>query len=206
VKLSGPLAVVVALATLLSARVALPQRGPQIPRTPDGRPDFHGIWSNNTVTPFLRPAAIADKAFFTDDEIAVLSERSQRLFDGSGDTAPGEELIEALLANPAVHKTPRRGGDYNYFWAAEPLVFEHRTSQLIDPADGRLPALSAEGERNVAARAETRRLRPADGPEDRSPLERCISHGVIKMGWVQSRNNSYYQIVQTRDTVVLLPR
>jgi hypothetical protein len=172
-------------------------------RTPDGHPDFQGVWSNNTVTPFLRPKAAAGKPVLTDNELSVLKERAVRLFSGEGDTAPGDELFEALLANPNVYITPRRGGDYNQFWAAEQLVFEHRTSQLIDPPDGLLPALSAEGERKQAARAEDRRLHPADGPEDLLPITRCISHGIIKMGFVQSRNNSYYRIVQTPGAVLL---
>src|SRR6516162_8411874 len=38
------------------------------PRLPDGRPDLSGFWSNNTVTPFERPAALAGKEFITDEE------------------------------------------------------------------------------------------------------------------------------------------
>src|SRR5205814_4701278 len=54
-----------------------------------------------------------------------------------------------------------------------------------------------------AAAAEARRLHPADGPEDRTPGERCLTWGTAHVGFLQSRNNSYYQVVQTRDYVVI---
>lgn len=172
-------------------------------RTPDGHPDFQGVWVNNTVTPLVRPHALAGKEFLTDDELKVLEDRAARLFNGDGDTAPGEELFEALLANPGEYKSILPTGDVGQVWAGEPLVFEHRTSQVIDPRNGALPPLTPEGERRQAAGVEARRLHPADGPEDRNLLERCITHGAIKVGWVQARNNGYYQIVQTHDTVLL---
>jgi hypothetical protein len=186
---------------VLTALQTTPQ--PSATRTAP-RPDLQGVWSNNTATPFLRPKALADKAFLTDSEIAVLKERAVQMFGGDGDTAPGDELFDALLNNPAVYTTPRRGGDYNQFWASVQLEFEHRTSQVIDPPNGLLPPLSAEGERKQAAAVQARRMQPLpEGPEDLSTLTRCISHGVIKLGWVQSRNNSYYRIIQTRDAVLL---
>ena len=54
---------------------------------------------NNTVTPFERPKEFAGRQLLSDDELAVLKQRAARLFDGSGDTAPGDELFLALMAN-----------------------------------------------------------------------------------------------------------
>ena len=64
------------------------------------------------------------------------------------DTAPGDELFLALLANPEKHKTGRATGDHNQFWTDEDLVFEHRTSLVFDPPDGRLPQEAAEAATN----------------------------------------------------------
>ena len=65
------------------------------PRTPDGQPDLQGVWANTTVTPFERPQELAGRAFLTDEELSALKERAVRLFDGQGDTAPGDELFLA---------------------------------------------------------------------------------------------------------------
>lgn len=173
-----------------------------VPRTSDGHPDLEGVWANNTVTPFERPKELVGKESLTDEELSVLKQRAARLFDGGGDTAVGDALFLALLANPEQHK---RGGtgDYNQFWTDTDLVFEKRTAQVFEPRDGRLPPLTPQAQLRQAAAAEERRLRPADGPENRTTLERCITHGAARIGWLHARNNSYYQIVQTRDFVVI---
>jgi len=33
-----------------------------VPRTPDGKPDLQGVWTNATLTPLERPAAVNGKA------------------------------------------------------------------------------------------------------------------------------------------------
>ena len=172
------------------------------PQTPDGVPDLQGVWMNNTITPFERPKELAGRELLTEDEMAILKGRATRLFNGSGDTAPGDELFLALLANPDAYKTGRATGDYNLAWQKEDLVFERRTSQIFDPPDGRLPALTPEGRRRLDAAAQRRqRLAVA---ADLAPLSRCISHGAPRIGFLHARNNSYYQIVQAPGVVVIL--
>jgi hypothetical protein len=56
---------VVGLVMWLSA-IQLPAQSPSrwTPgRTPDGQPDLQGVWTNATITPLERPAALKDKAF-----------------------------------------------------------------------------------------------------------------------------------------------
>ena len=174
------------------------------PRTPDGQPDLQGIWTDNTVTPFERPKQFGDRGFLTDQEVSVLRQRAARLFDGSGDLAVGDELFLSLLANPdGVFRTTRPVGDYNHFWIDDGLVIDNRTSQVIDPPDGRLPPLTPEGRQKQAAAVEARRLHPADGPEDRTPGERCLTWGTARVGFLQQRNNSYHQIIETPAYVVI---
>jgi hypothetical protein len=192
-----PLAAQVATYALTARQVWTPSR------TPGGQPDLQGVWSNNTVTPFERPAALNGKEFLSDEELAALKRRAAQLFGGVGDIAPGDELFLALLSNEQEHKSPRAVGDYNQVWDADELVFEHRTSQVIDPANGLLPPLTLEGAQKQASVREARRLHPADGPESRTLLERCISNGAIRLGFVQTRYSSYYQIVQTPEYVLL---
>ena len=42
------------------------------PRTPYGRPDLQGYWTPQTFTPLERPERLADKEFFTEEEVAAL--------------------------------------------------------------------------------------------------------------------------------------
>ena len=77
------------------------------------------------------------------------------------------------------------------------------TSLIVDPPDGRIPALTPEGQARAAARAEARRQHPADGPEDRSLGERCL---LFNAGppMLSGPYNNYIQILQNRDHVVIL--
>jgi hypothetical protein len=128
-----------------------PPRTWKAPLTPDGQPDLEGVWVNNTITPFERPQELADKEFLSDDELDVLKQRAARLFSGNGDITTGDELFLTLLRNPEEFKRPQGAtGDYNQFWMDDGLVFENRTSQIVDPRNGRLPPLTAEGARKVA--------------------------------------------------------
>ena len=80
--------------------------------------------------------------------------------------------------------------------------WDHRTSLIIDPPDGQFPPLTAEAQaRRTAAASRPRTRGPADGPEDRPLSERCISYGAPRTG---SNYNSYTQIIQSPETVVLL--
>jgi hypothetical protein len=173
-------------------------------RTPDGQPDLHGVWVNNTVTPFERPQELAGKEFFTDAELAVLKQRAARLFTGDSDHAAGDALFLALLSNPNEYKsTKATGSDYNEVWLYDGLEFESRTSQVVDPRDGHLPPLTPEGRQRQAADIERSQRHPADGPEDLSTQERCLSFGTARVGGVQARNNSFHQIVQTPGYVLI---
>jgi hypothetical protein len=168
------------------------------PRTVDGQPDLQGTWANNNVTPLERPVELAGKPTLTDAEVATLKARSAKLFNGDGDAAFGDQLYATLLTNPDKFvSTDGRTGDYNQFWLPD-RVFDNRTSLITDPPDGRVPPLLPAAQRRLADAA----LRPAvpAGPEDRSVTERCITFGIPR---TQAAYMSYYDIVQSRDAVVL---
>ena len=131
--------------------------------------------------------------------LAMLKARSSRLFSGDGDAAFGDQIFVALLTNPDKFvSSDGHTGDYNQFWLPD-RVFDHRTSLITDPPDGRVPALTPAAQRRLAADAVARPATPA-GPEDRSLSERCITFGVPR---TQAAYMSYYDIVQPRDVVVL---
>src|SRR5262245_10456348 len=69
------------------------------PRTPEGRPDFQGVWVNNIATPLERPEALAGRATLTDKEVAAMKKKAHELFNGHGDAAFGDSVFNAVWAN-----------------------------------------------------------------------------------------------------------
>src|SRR6266550_1146525 len=74
------------------------------PHTPDGHPDFQGIWVNNSATPLERPKALEGRQFLTDDEVATLKRRADRFRQNGSDAAGGDALFLAALANVGQYK------------------------------------------------------------------------------------------------------
>jgi hypothetical protein len=59
------------------------------------------------------------------------------------------------------------------------VVKSRRTSLIVDPPDGKIPALTPEAQkRNAARRAMAESHGPADSYENRSLQERCITRGL----------------------------
>jgi hypothetical protein len=160
------------------------------PKTPDGQPDLQGIWTTATLTPLERPAELAGKEFFTEKEAA---EYEKRLLDqGNRDRRPGTASADVA-------------GAYNEFWfeRGSKVVESRRTSLVVDPPDGKIPALTPEAQKRQAARAEYRRLHPADGPEDLSLNNRCILWPTAGPPMLPGAYNNNYQIVQSPGYVVI---
>ena len=172
------------------------------PRTADGRPDLQGVWANNNATPLERPEQLSGKAVLSDTELAELKERAGKLFsDEAGDAAFGDSVFAAALSDAkSFTSTDAKTGNYNQFWVVEREFSDKRTSLVIDPPDGRIPELTPAGQaKRAASKANLRR--PPRGPEDRHLGERCITFGVPRLG---AGYNSYYQILQTPDTVAIV--
>ena len=183
------LAIVLALAAV-SAGPQPPQR--IAPHAADGHPDLQGVWNFSTITPLERPAEFSGKEFLTDGEAR---DYEQRIVERSNRDRR-ESTAEADVSSA-----------YNEFWwdrgvHAARVHGKVRTSLIVDPPDGRLPPLTADGQARATARAEARREHPADGPEDRSLGERCL---LFNAGppMLSGPYNNFVQILQTRDHVVI---
>jgi hypothetical protein len=161
------------------------------PRTADGQPDLEGVWTNPTLTPLERPAEFAGKAVLTEQEAA--------------------DYVKRLLQQ--VNSDRRDGGadadvgrSYNEFWRdrGNGLVADRRSSLIIDPPDGRIPALTPEAQKRVDATRAYMRDHATDGPEGRSFAERCLAWATAGPPMLPGPYNNDAQILQSREQVVIL--
>ena len=169
-----------------------------LPRTIDGQPDLQGVWENNTITPVERPEVFGDKVFLTDEDVEFLQQRLREIYAAGEDALFGEGVLAAAFSGEIVSYDPSTG-NYDSQWMVERKI-HRRTSQIIDPPDGQYPPRT---EKSIAAARELREWReahPADSWVDRPLGERCVSFGAPRLG---SGYNSYWQIVQSKDHVVI---
>ncbi len=159
--------------------------------TPDGQPDLQGVWTFATITPLERPAELAGKEIFTEKEVAqyeknVLQRTNRDRRDGPADA----DVSRA----------------YNDFWwdSGNRIVPTRRTSLIVDPPDGKIPALTPAGQKKAAERAEARRLHPYDGPENRPLQERCLVWTTAGPPILPSAYNNNIRIVQGAGYVAIL--
>jgi hypothetical protein len=172
------------------------------PLGPDGHPDLQGVWLNNSATPLERPAALAGKATLTDEEVAELRRRADRLFKNTNaDFAAGDAVFLAALADIDHFKSTVATGTTFEMIERE---FDNRTSLIIDPPDGRIPPLTPDAQERVSA-ARARRQRPAEGPEDFTQVERCLTYGVPRLSSTNTGAGplGFYEFVQTPSYLVL---
>jgi len=170
-----------------------------LPRTIDGHPDFQGVWANNSVTPLQRPEVFADREQLSAEEFEQLRVKAEQIASDDGDALFGDGFFNAVLSGEVQSYDPATG-NYDSSWMVERQL-ENRTSLIVDPPDGRLPAMTEQASTRLMARMSERRERPADSYLDRPLQERCITYG---MPYLLAGYNSYYQIVQSKDTVAII--
>jgi hypothetical protein len=172
-----------------------------VPRTEAGQPDLRGVWNYGSDTPFERPAQFKDREFLTPEEAAATA---RQIRDRSAQ-------IEAGDSGTPIDPT----GGYNQFWMD---YFGQganlRTSLVIDPPDGRVPAVqSGVKVENGGLGPDTNGVRPVrfrvggirkDGPEDRGLSERCLMGFSSGPPFVPSLYNNIVQIFQTKTHAVIL--
>lgn len=190
------LSVFAAAVALISSTALFAQPGKPwtAPRTADGHPDLQGIWTNATLTPLERPAALANKPTLTAAEAQALARRNIESFNIDRRGGPAESDVARAYNNLFID----RGNSL-----AE-VDGTYRTSLVVDPPDGKVPPLTPEGRKRVAERAT--RFSRYDAAQDRPLGERCLmgfgSTGGPPMMPVLYNNN--YQIVETPQAIMIL--
>ena len=191
------------------ARPARPATAAAALRTPDGKPDLQGLWTNATLTPLERPQNVKDLVL--SEEQAVRMEKAV--------IARRDRLNEPSDPN---RPAPPQGGDgstgaagnvggYNNFWLdpGERVAVvdgQRRSSLIIDPPDGHIPPITPEARQRQQARAKQMAGRGQyDNPEYRPLAERCLlSFGPTTPLVPNYFYNNNLQIVQTPDSVMIL--
>ena len=177
------------------------------PRLRDGTPDLQGVWDFRTLTPLERPEDQSDKSVLTAEEAAEVE--SQAAARTAAANAPSEVRTEPLPVGGNI-------GAYNSYWVDQGarVVGDQRTSLIVDPPDGRVPALRPGIEMDELSLGEDLPgVRPvrvraagigADSYEDRGLSERCLLGFNTGPPIVPAGYNQNIQIFQTPDTIVIL--
>ncbi len=191
-------AAAVALVACLAASAPVGAEGAA--RTAWGDPDLRGIWDFRTITPLERPSSLAGKEFLSDEEAAVFEEQTLERLDF--DRRDGGSRFDVERA-------------YNNFWWdwGDKLTDDKRTSLIVDPPDGRIPAMVPEAKDADRARRRSGggpvRERvligsKAHGPEDLGLSERCLLGFNSGPPMLPSAYNNNLQLFQSPGYVVLL--
>jgi hypothetical protein len=168
--------------TAAQAKPTTPQKKWVAPRTPWGDPDLQGSYSNlsENGTPMERPNEFVGR----------------QLQDIKGDELVA---IKQGIQNRTVQNFAGPLHAPDSWWQADlNLVKGSQAWFVIDPEDGKIPAMTAEANARIAANAAARRALghgPADSWEDRSYYDRCITRGMPGSMLPVIYGNSY-EIVQ----------
>ncbi len=144
-------AIISVLVFLKPAQVTVAQEGPtpsvkapaaaQVLKAPWGEPDLQGIWTDESDTPLQRPAKYANQEFFTEAQRAELDKERAALLGRDRRVERGTELDVAGAYNSVFLSMKHTGA---------------RTSLIVDPPDGRIPARTPEAQKIAAADREFR--------------------------------------------------
>jgi hypothetical protein len=157
------------------------------PRTPDGHPDLQGYWTNGTYIPLERAKALGAKEFYTEAEAADFEKN--RVREDHSQSASDIHYDNVIWQGDRYAK-----GSPNL-----------RTSIVFDPPDGRLPPLSAQGQKHAAEMAALLpRRAAAESAEVRTLAERCITWGADGPPLLGTTYNANFQILQNGVSLVIL--
>ncbi len=179
-------------ATKESARIKT--KASTLPRTADGHPDLQGIWTNTTITPLERSTDLAGKSVLTETEAAAYEK--QILDRVNFDRRDGGPEVDVTRAYNNLFMD--RGTQLATIDGTK------RTSIIVDPPDGRIPPLTPEGAKRLAA--QTKSLEVYDSYRNRPLAERCVIGQASTGGppMLPRPYNNNYQIVQTPKYLMIL--
>lgn len=145
-------------------------------KTPWGHPDLQGIWTGiESAAPSL--AALVALA------------------------TPVAPAGAAGPARPVSRNAGNTGAGPEHWYEGQPVVFSAQL-KLVDPPDGKMPALTEAGKQRASERARRYNARPGSY-NDFVPWDRCITRGVPG-SMIPINYNNNYQFIQTPSSIVIL--
>ena len=144
-----------------------------VAQTPGAHPDFSGAWSSATAIPLERPEKLKNQPFYTKEEAAQLLKKAR-----GADDDPLSRLETGSRMLPSL-----------------------RTSIITDPPNGLLPSLTPAAA--AAKKARIERLHNPSEAKDMGLQDRCLVFPTSIAPMIPYRYNSNYQIIQTKDAVVV---
>ena len=188
---SGAAAQNVALAAAPAAKAATTTDAVNpVPRTADGHPDLQGYWTNATVTPLERPKDLGNKAFFTPEEAAEYAKKQLAVPEPTGKGTYAD--VHYNMAQFGLEKSQTK------------VAANIRTSLIVDPIDGRIPAVTPEARQRNAERTAKNKGHEFDSAQNRSLGERCILWPNEGPPMMPVGYNSNLQILQGSGYVAVL--
>lgn len=184
----------------------------KVPRTPDGKPDLQGNWTNATLTQLERSLEFGERKTLTPEEAAKIEgAAAQHVEENAKPTDPKAGILD--LPTDCGYGFTGTNCGYNNFWVDRGTQVvridgQPRSSIITEPTNGRIPSLTPVGAKEAGARMTAFRkgAGPVDGPEIRSLGERCLTSFGSSAGppMLPLMYNNTYSIVQTADTVMIL--
>ena len=190
------------VAVVVVSLSAMPVFAQPVPRTAWGQPDLGGIWDFRTITPMQRPSSRAEQEFLTAEEAASLERAA---VDRNTDLANRAALRTEATRSVDLGEEGAPGF-YNNFWldGGTRTVGTRRTSLIVDPPNGRMPAVTESSRERGRARREAQRGHVADSWVNRSAFDRCILGFNAGPPITPGGYNQNVQLFQTPDHVVLV--
>jgi hypothetical protein len=199
----GALAALIAAPLHAQTRPAAKAKATKAPMAADGHPDLSGTWTNATITPMERPAKFAGKPTISDAEAAAYEKSDAQELNAQDGQSDGP-LIRAAGSSGT--------GGYNVLFVDRGTELARvdgvkRTSLIVDPPDGKVPPLTQEARDRFGRRRGGGILGlNYDDVKNRPLSERCIIGFGSTAGppMMPVLYNNTYQIVQTKDAVMIL--
>ncbi len=156
----------------------------RVPQTPWGDPDMRGTYPLESMgsTPMQRPAQYGSRKLLTDEEYRTAFMSAEEL---------------AGLAD--VEDEAGTLGSGNWFERGAPL---RQTSLIVEPASGRVPPLTPQGEALRGQMRDSWNNETFEGPQDFNSLDRCLSRG-LPASMIPFPYNNGLRVFQAPGLVVL---